>query len=249
MNPMTGINPVTGTNPILIALDVSSADEALAMADTLRGAVGGYKVGSQLFTAEGPEIVRSLAMRGDKVFLDLKFHDIPNTVAGAIASASRLGAWMMNVHACGGPAMMTAARDAADRAASGAVTRPVVIAVTVLTSMDAATLRAVGVDRSPLDQVVQLARMAQDAGLDGVVASPLETAAIRTACGPGFLIVTPGIRGGAAGDVKNDQSRTMTPAEAMQAGASYLVVGRPITAAASPQDAARQIAEDALTSR
>jgi orotidine-5'-phosphate decarboxylase len=236
-------------NPILVALDVSSAREALAMADTLRGTVGGYKVGSQLFTAEGPDIVRALTMRGDKVFLDLKFHDIPNTVAGAITSASRLGAWMMNVHACGGPAMMTAAKDAADRAAAAGAPRPVVIAVTVLTSMDTATLNSVGVNRSPLDQVVHLARMAQDSGLDGVVASPLETAAIRHACGPDFLIVTPGIRGGAAGDAKNDQSRTMTPAEAVHAGASYLVVGRPITGAASPQDAARQITEDALTSR
>lgn len=235
-------------NPILVALDVSSAREALALADTLRGTVGGYKVGSQLFTAEGPDIVRALTMRGDRVFLDLKFHDIPNTVAGAITSASRLGAWMMNVHACGGPAMMTAAREAADRVAAGGAGRPVVIAVTVLTSMDAATLHSVGVNRSPLDQVVHLARMAQDSGLDGVVASPLETAAIRNVCGPDFLIVTPGIRGGTAGDAKNDQSRTMTPAEAVQAGASYLVVGRPITAAASPQDAARQIAEDATIS-
>lgn len=236
-------------NPILVALDVSSAREALAMADTLRGTVGGYKVGSQLFTAEGPDIVRALTMRGDKVFLDLKFHDIPNTVAGAITSAGKLGAWMMNVHACGGPAMMTAAKEAADRVAAAGAPRPIVIAVTVLTSMDTATLNSVGVNRSPLDQVVHLARMAQESGLDGVVASPLETAAIRKACGSEFLIVTPGIRGGTAGEAKNDQSRTMTPAEAVHAGASYLVVGRPITAAASPQDAARQIAEDALTSR
>lgn len=236
-------------NPILVALDVSSAREALTLADTLRGTVGGYKVGSQLFTAEGPDIVRALTMRGDKVFLDLKFHDIPNTVAGAITSAGKLGAWMMNVHACGGPAMMTAAKEAADRVAAGGAARPVVIAVTVLTSMDTATLNSVGVNRSPLDQVVHLARMAQESGLDGVVASPLETAAIRKACGFDFLIVTPGIRGGTAGDAKNDQARTMTPAEAVQAGASYLVVGRPITGAASPQDAARQIAEDAVTSR
>lgn len=229
-------------NPILVALDVASAREALALADVLRGTVGGYKVGSQLFTAEGPDIVRALTMRGDRVFLDLKFHDIPNTVAGAISSASKLGAWMMNVHAAGGPAMMAAAKTAADAAAAGGQTRPIVIGVTVLTSMDAATLRAIGVDKSPLEQVVYLARMAQDAGLDGVVASPLETAAIRAACGPDFLIVTPGIRGGAAGDAKNDQSRTMTPDEAMRAGASYLVVGRPITAAADPRVAAGQIA-------
>ena len=230
-------------NPILVALDVSSAREALTLADTLRGTVGGYKVGSQLFTAEGPDIVRALTMRGDKVFLDLKFHDIPNTVAGAIGSACALGAWMMNVHACGGPAMMKAAKEAADRAADAGGTRPVVIAVTVLTSMDTATLNSVGVARSPLDQVVHLARMAQESGLDGVVASPLETAAIRQACGPDFLIVTPGIRGGAAGDAKNDQSRTMTPGEAVQAGASYLVVGRPITGAADPRLAAQAIAD------
>ncbi len=229
-------------NPILVALDVATAREALAIADALRGTVGGYKVGNQLFTAEGPDIVRALTMRGDRVFLDLKYHDIPNTVAGAVGSASRLGAWMVNVHASGGPAMMTAAKDAADKAAASGQTRPIVIGVTVLTSMDAATLRMVGVDKSPLDQVVYLARMAQDAGLDGVVASPLETAAIRAACGPDFVIVTPGIRGGAAGDAKNDQSRTMTPDEAMRAGASYLVVGRPITGAAAPREAAQQIA-------
>lgn len=228
-------------NPILVALDVPSARAALALADALRGAVGGYKVGSQLFTAEGPDIVRALTGRGDRVFLDLKFHDIPNTVAGAIDSASRLGAWMVNVHAAGGPAMMAAARTAADRAAADGRERPVVIGVTVLTSMDADTLRHVGVDRSPLEQVVHLARMAQDAGLDGVVASPLETAAIRAACGADFLIVTPGIRGGAAGEARDDQSRTMTPGDAVRAGASYLVVGRPITASDAPRDAAAAI--------
>lgn len=232
-------------NPILVALDVSSAREALALADTLRGTVGGYKVGLQLFTAEGPDIVRALTMRGDRVFLDLKFHDIPNTVAGAIGSACRLGAWMMNVHAAGGPAMLRAAAEAADRAAQAGAERPKVIAVTVLTSMDAETLQATGVHRSPLEQVVHLARMAQDAGLDGVVASPLETAAIRTACGPDFLIVTPGIRGGSAGEAKQDQSRTMSPGDAMRAGASYLVVGRPITAAEAPREAARRISASA----
>ncbi len=228
-------------NPILVALDVPTARAALALADTLRGVVGGYKVGSQLFTAEGPDIVRALTMRGDRVFLDLKFHDIPNTVASAITSASHLGAWMMNVHAAGGPAMMAAAREAADRAAAEGRPRPLVIAVTVLTSMDAGTLASTGVDRAPMDQVLHLARLAQASGLDGVVASPLETAAIREACGPEFLIVTPGIRGGTAGASKNDQERTMSPSDAMRAGASYLVVGRPITSAVDPRAAAEAI--------
>jgi orotidine-5'-phosphate decarboxylase len=230
-------------NPILIALDVPTAAEALALADTLRGAVGGYKIGSQLFTAEGPSIVRTLTGRGDRVFLDLKFHDIPNTVAGAVASASHLGAWMMNVHASGGAAMMAAAVEAADRAAADGRARPLLIAVTVLTSMSAEVLASVGVDRTPLDQVVHLATLARAAGMDGVVASPLETAAIREACGSDFLIVTPGIRGGAAAQTGGlqDQSRTMTPGEAMRAGASYLVIGRPITGAPDPRAAADAI--------
>lgn len=230
-------------NPILIALDFPSASAALAMTDSLRGAVGGFKIGSQLFTAEGPSIVRALAERGDRVFLDLKFHDIPNTVAGAIESASHLGAWMMNVHASGGAAMMAAAAEAAGRAGAQGRTRPLVIAVTVLTSMSAEALSSVGVHRSPFDQVVHLAQMAKAAGMDGVVASPLETAAIRKACGPDFLIVTPGIRGGSAEQSggRQDQARTMAPGEAMRAGASFLVVGRPITGAADPRGAAEAI--------
>ena len=228
---------------ILVALDTSTAKEALALADTLRGRVGGFKVGNQLFTAAGPEIVRTLADRGDRIFLDLKFHDIPNTVAGAIASAAALGVWMVNVHASGGRAMLAAAKDAADRAASTG-TRPLVIAVTVLTSLDGAALGSVGIDASPLDQVLRLAALAQSAGLDGVVASPQETGALRQACGSDFVIVTPGIRGGSAQASPDDQHRTMTPAAAVAAGASYLVGGRPITAAADPRAAAERIAED-----
>ena len=182
---------------------------------------------------------------GHRVFLDLKFHDIPNTVAQAVDAAVSTGVWMLNVHASGGvPMMQAAARAGADAAARDGRRRPLVIGVTVLTSMDDATLRATGVHRPLLEQVVTLARMAQDAGLDGVVASPQETAAIRSACGPDFSIVTPGIRGASAGTARNDQQRTMGPAEAVQAGASYIVVGRPIIAATDPRSAAATIAEE-----
>lgn len=229
-------------NPILVALDVPSAQAALSLADTLRGVVGGFKIGSQLFTAAGPEIVRTMVERGDRVFLDLKFHDIPNTVAGAIRSSSDLGVWMVNVHASGGRPMMEAARKAADERQAASGPRPIVIAVTVLTSLDAPALASVGVSATPQDQVVRLAEMAKASGLDGVVASPQETAAIRQACGSDFVIVTPGIRGGSAAASKDDQQRTMSPAEAIAAGSSYLVIGRPITGAADPRAAAMTIA-------
>ena len=230
-------------NRILVALDVASAAEALSLTDRLRGTVGGFKIGKQLFTAEGPSIVRALSSRGDRVFLDLKFHDIPNTVSGAVGAAAATGAWMINVHAAGGRKMMEAAAAAAVVAGrTGA--RPLVTAVTVLTSLDGPQLAETGVHDSPLDQVRRLALLARAAGLDGVVASPLEITAIREACGPDFLVVTPGIRATAAGVAGDDQTRTLSPAEAIEAGASYVVIGRPITAAADPRAAAEQIAAD-----
>lgn len=232
-------------NRILVALDVDTPDRAAALADTLRGTVGGYKVGLQLFTSAGPAVVRTFVERGDRVFLDLKFHDIPNTVAGAVAAAAGLGVWMVNVHAAGGPVMLQAARrgavEGADRRNGPA---PLVIAVTVLTSIDAGALAATGVRDSPMDQVVRLARMTQDAGLDGVVASPREVEAIRRACGPDFLVVTPGIRGGSAASGPDDQQRTSTPAGAIGAGASHIVIGRPITGAADPRAAALAVGQE-----
>ena len=247
-------------NPVLVALDVESAAKAIDLADQLRGTVGGYKIGKQLFTAAGPAIVRELTSRGDRVFLDLKFHDIPNTVAGAVQSAVATGAWMVNVHASGGTAMMKAAAEAATTSADAlGRRRPLVIGVTVLTSMTDAMLQETGVARTVMSQVVHLAQLARAAGLDGVVASPQETRAIREACGPDFQIVTPGIRpirlesvelrstdsrSGQAADQqgKDDQARTLTPAEAMAAGATYLVIGRPITGAPNPREAAEKIA-------
>lgn len=229
---------------LLVALDVESRERALTLANALRGSVGGFKIGSRLFTAEGPALVRELTARGDRVFLDLKFHDIPNTVATAVAAATALGVWMLNVHASGGTAMMRAAREGAQEAAAKrGIATPLVIAVTVLTSMNDASLRETGIVIELMDQVLRLAELTREAGLDGVVASPRETGRIRERFGRDFAIVTPGIRGGAAAAAKDDQERTLSPLEAIAAGASYLVVGRPIIGAPDPAAAARAIGE------
>ena len=229
--------------PLLVALDVDTVDAARRLADSLRGTVGGFKIGNRLFTSYGPSFVEELVSRGDRVFLDLKFHDIPNTVAGAVAGATRLGVWMVNVHAGGGADMMRAAREAADtEAAKMSSAPPLVIGVTVLTSFSQEGLAATGVSSPIPDQVRRLALLAQESGLDGVVASPQEIGLIREACDPRFAIVTPGIRG--ADDAKGDQNRTASASGALTAGASYIVVGRPIIAAPDPRAAAARIAAE-----
>jgi orotidine-5'-phosphate decarboxylase len=244
---------------LLVALDVDTAEKAHALADRLRGLVGGFKIGSRLFTSHGPAIVEELTARGDRVFLDLKFHDIPNTVAGAVAAGTRLGAWMINVHASGGAAMMRAAREAADEeSARRSIPRPLLIAVTVLTSLTDAALFEVGITSDAGAQVGRLAALAQAAGLDGVVASPQEIGLIRRRCEQPFVIVTPGIRGGPATGARprertpgviDDQARTMTGQDALAAGASYLVVGRPIIAAPDPRIAAEQFVMECRAAR
>jgi len=235
---------------LLVALDVESGERAMQLVGVLQGLAGGFKVGNRLFTSEGPALVRRIADSGARVFLDLKYHDIPNTVEQAVETAVGTGAWMINVHASGGSAMMQAAARAA-RETSAKLGRPVplMIGVTVLTSMDQEALRSIGVQRPVLDQVIALARMTQQAGLQGVVASAHETSEVRKACGPDFQIVTPGIRGASAGLEQNDQSRTMGPAEAIEAGANYIVVGRPIIAAADPRASAAAIVEELSISR
>ena len=218
---------------LIVALDVPTAEAARALVDQLAGALGLFKIGSQLFTAAGPGFVQEVVGRGENVFLDLKFHDIPNTVAGAVSSASRLGVSLVDVHGLGGRAML----EAAVGALPAMKTR--LLAITILTSHDEMSLEQIGVNGSVHDSVRRLALLARDSGVDGVVASPHEVAVIREACGADFLIVTPGIR--PAGAATGDQARAATPATALAAGADYLVVGRPITEAEDPRAAAAAI--------
>ena len=221
---------------LIVALDVPDAPAARALVERLAGRVGLFKVGSQLFTAAGPDLVREIVARGERVFLDLKYHDIPNTVAGAVAAASRLGVALVDVHGLGGGAMMEAA------AGARADERTRLLAITVLTSHDEGTLAGIGLAGPIAEAVPRLARLAAASGMDGVVASPQEVALIRAACGPDFLIVTPGIR--PAGAARGDQARLATPAAALAAGADYLVVGRPITEAPDPAAAADAIVDE-----
>lgn len=228
---------------VLVALDTVSVTDAVDQARAMRGAVAGVKLGLEFFSANGPAGVRQVVAEGLPLFLDLKFHDIPNTVAGAVRAATPLGPFMLNVHAAGGAAMMREAVDAAaDSAAKIGVRRPLVIAVTVLTSLGDDDLDSVGQRGPAEDQVLRLAALAQSCGLDGVVCSPREIEPLRRACGRDFLLVTPGIR--PAGAAVGDQKRVTTPAEAVRRGADYLVIGRPITAAADPAEAARAIAAE-----
>jgi orotidine-5'-phosphate decarboxylase len=225
-------------NQIIVALDVDSRAEALNLVRRLKGRVGLFKVGSQLFTSEGPEFVREIVREGEKVFLDLKFHDIPNTVTKAVLAAARLGASMLTLHAGGGVKMMSAAANAVKQTCDAAE-RPQLLGVTVLTSLADEDLVQVGVRADAATQVATLAKLAEDAGLDGVVASPSELSLLRSQLGRAMKIVTPGIR--PAGSDVNDQSRIATPAAALQAGADYLVIGRPITASADPAGSLEKI--------
>ncbi|MCG8413250.1 MAG: orotidine-5'-phosphate decarboxylase [Pseudomonadales bacterium] len=218
--------------PIIIALDFETDEEALALLDKLDPALCRVKIGKELFTACGPQFVRTVVGRGFDVFLDLKFHDIPNTVARAAARAADLGVWMMNIHAAGGMAMMEETRKTLEAFGND---RPHLIAVTVLTSLSQEDLTAIGLNCTPQEQVLRLARLSRQAGLDGVVCSAAETSALRSEIGDDFLLVTPGIR--RPEDATGDQKRVVGPAEAMANGSSYLVVGRPITRAASPLQA------------
>ncbi|OLC72450.1 MAG: orotidine 5'-phosphate decarboxylase [Deltaproteobacteria bacterium 13_1_40CM_4_54_4] len=225
---------------LIVALDVGDLGEVKELVKLLASEVGMFKVGKQLFTHAGPQAVRLIQELGGEVFLDLKFHDIPNTVAKAAVEATRLGVKMFNVHASGSLEMMRATAKEARRVCHQQnLRKPIMLAVTVLTSLNQDDLKRVGVDGRVADQVVRLALLTKEAGMDGVVASPHEVADIRSACGRRFVIVTPGIRPRDAG--RNDQQRVMTPADAIQASVDYIVVGRPILAAKDPVAAARKI--------
>ena len=218
---------------IILVLDVSSRDEAMKLVRPLHEHVGMFKVGMQLFTSEGPSIVREIVDLGGKVFLDLKFHDIPNTVCHGVLEAARLGVSLMTIHAAGGRAMMEAvSRELQDKFGDR---KPIVAAVTVLTSLNDAGLREVGIERTVVSQVVAMAKLAEACGIGGVVCSPQEIQLVRGAVGPAFKIVTPGIR--MPGQSAHDQQRLATPSEALSAGADYIVVGRAVTAARDPREA------------
>jgi orotidine-5'-phosphate decarboxylase len=223
---------------IIIALDYPNAAPALALADRLEPSLCRLKVGKELFTATGPDVLEKLMQRGFEIFLDLKFHDIPNTTAQACKAAASLGVWMINVHALGGRKMMEAAREAIARSEE----QPKLIAVTVLTSMVQQDLAEIGINAASADMVLRLATLARDSGLDGVVCSAQEAALLRKHCGNEFCLVTPGIRPASASH--DDQSRVMTPQAALQAGSSYLVIGRPITQAADPLQALLDINQE-----
>ena len=225
--------------PIVVALDYQSADQALLMASQLDPKRCRLKVGKELFTSAGPQIVDQLQHFGFEIFLDLKFHDIPNTVAKAVLAAARMGVWMVNVHASGGAQMMQTTQSAL--AAKGGH-QPLLIAVTVLTSMDAEGLKATGIDQSPAERVLSLAHLSQDSGFDGVVCSAQEASLLKSQLGPEFKLITPGIRPSFA--TVGDQKRVMTPAQAMAAGSDFLVIGRPITGADDPMQALALIEEE-----
>jgi orotidine-5'-phosphate decarboxylase len=231
-------------NRLVVALDVDSASRALDLVERLRGLAGMFKIGNQLFTAEGPEIIRKITGLGEQVFLDLKFHDIPNTVAQAAVVAARMGVSILNVHASGGSAMMRATSEALKEAATReGRQRPLVLGVTVLTSMNDETMVELGLGGTTETQVIRLAQLSANSGLDGVVASAHEIRSVRAAVNrPGFVILTPGIRPG--GSAADDQSRIMTAGEAIRAGADYIVVGRPITNASDAAEAARRLLEE-----
>lgn len=229
---------------LIVALDVESAQQARELVSSLRDLVGMFKVGSQLFTTAGPEIVREIVKTGSRVFLDLKFHDIPNTVISAGIEATRLGVSIFNVHALGGSEMMRRTADAVSQIAiNEGIERPLVIAVTILTSADTQQLTEIGINANPAEQVVRLSLLAEAAGMDGVVASPHEIANVRSVVNRrDFKVITPGVRPAEA--ARHDQKRVMTPSRAISAGADYIVVGRPITNAPNPVNAARRIVEE-----